>query len=159
MRIGKQDEAIKSFKDYLDAGGNSYDASLNLAHTLDIEGQKTEAMKYYGLAINQARDVLPVQAVSAMVHLLISQGQYKTALQQIDEFYAADDSAKGYLNTEHAQLLAKVAETEPVQATAPSVALDAPAADLTADAVAVMATDRNPASNPTAEKHAESQKP
>jgi tetratricopeptide (TPR) repeat protein len=104
MRLSNNDEAIAAYSTYLKVGGNSYETTLEYARTLENAGRTDEAFKMYETASLSAGEKLPVQAMTGQVRLLMKQGKYEEALTRIQAFQDSAGNAKGYLNTELAQL-------------------------------------------------------
>ena len=104
-RQGKAIPATMTYAAYFQAGGTDVDATVGYAKLLEANKQVEPALKQYDLAAQRARaDVLPVAAISGSVRLLISQRRLEEAYARILTFHASAENAKGYLNTERANL-------------------------------------------------------
>jgi hypothetical protein len=105
VRLGETNDALATSARYFKAGGTNSETALNYGRLLESSGQFEPALQYYGLAISASGNVLPVQATTAKVLLLIKIGRYENAYADIESFYASAGNAKGYLNVEHEQLV------------------------------------------------------
>lgn len=103
-RLLETDAASATFASYFKVGGKDGLSALRYAKLLEEKGQIDEALKYYELSVTARPLDLPVQATTAIVRLLMKQGRYEDALARITEFHESAGNAKGYLNTELAQL-------------------------------------------------------
>lgn len=104
VRLGETKQSMTAFHAYFNGGGTDMDVALKYARVLESENQLGEAVKMYQLAADSSGDLLPVQATTGLVRLLIKQGQYQEAHDRIVEFHTTAENAKGYLNTELSQL-------------------------------------------------------
>jgi tetratricopeptide (TPR) repeat protein len=104
LRLGDEPKAMAAYKDYFKAGGNDGAAALEYAKLLEANKLHDEAFTYFEASIASRPDLLPIQATSAIVRLLIKQGRYEEAYQRILAFHQSAENANGYLNTELTQL-------------------------------------------------------
>lgn len=104
MRLGKNDDAIMAYQAYVKIGGADPEATYLFGKLLETSGKANEAMAMYELAASKSEKTLPVLSTSAIVRLLIKQGQYEEAYDRILTFHESTEQANGYLNTELAQL-------------------------------------------------------
>ena len=104
MRLGENQNALSTSARYFRSGGKSAETGLNYGRLLLASGQSEMAIQYFDFAIANSGDVLPVQATTEKVRLMIKLGKYDQALASIESFYQSAGNAKGYLNTEHTQL-------------------------------------------------------
>jgi tetratricopeptide (TPR) repeat protein len=80
------------------------EALLRYAVLLDQSGRDDEAIQIYEASIAARTDVLPVRATSGIVRILMEKGRYEEAHARVTAFHNSAGNAKGYLNTELAQL-------------------------------------------------------
>jgi hypothetical protein len=83
---------------------------LNYAKVLEAAAQDGEAQRVYEKSIAANPAVLPVQATTGIVRLLIKHGQYAGAYDRILSFHESAENANGYLNTEMSQLQKQLGE-------------------------------------------------
>jgi tetratricopeptide (TPR) repeat protein len=103
-RLGEIPEALATYASYSQLGGKDAEALLRYGKVLEDAGQTELAFKTYEASIASKPEVLPVQATSAIVRMLMKQARYDEALERVTAFQASAGNAKGYLNTELAQL-------------------------------------------------------
>jgi tetratricopeptide (TPR) repeat protein len=104
LRLGDEPKAMAAYKSYFAAGGKDGAAALEYAKILEANKLHAEAFTFFEASITSRPDLLPVQATTAIVRLLIKQGRYEEAYQRILAFHQSAENANGYLNTELAQL-------------------------------------------------------
>lgn len=103
-RLGQLDDAEKMYSTYFKFGGQDGEAALRYAKILEEKDLTEAAFQYYEFAIQARPDVLPIQATTGIVRLLMKIGRYEEAHDRIVEFHESAGNAKGYLNTELTQL-------------------------------------------------------
>lgn len=103
-RLGEGPAALASLTAYFAAGGKDATASVAYGRLLEAAGRNDEALKAYDYAVQNPGELLPVQATTGLVHVLMKQGRYQDALTRITAFHESAGNAVGYLNTELAQL-------------------------------------------------------
>ncbi|MES2856146.1 MAG: tetratricopeptide repeat protein [Bdellovibrionota bacterium] len=106
-RLEKYDAALQFYSIYAEKGGRDNRALLNYGTLLENAGRTEDAFKTFELAISTHPDVLPVQATTAIVRMLMKQGKTAEAKERIVAFHKSAGNAKGYLNTELTQLSTK----------------------------------------------------
>lgn len=109
VRLKEYPAAMSTYASYFKAGGKNGEAALEYAHLLEESNQADMAFKYYEASIQMRPQILPINATTAIVRLLMKQGKYEDAYQRILDFHASAGNANGYLNTELAQLEAWMA--------------------------------------------------
>jgi tetratricopeptide (TPR) repeat protein len=102
--IGNTAQAMATYDGYVKAGGKDSEAYVEYGLLLDDANRSEEALKMYETSITLRPDILPIRATSAIVRQLMKQGKYVEAYARINDFYKSAGNAKGYLNTEFAQL-------------------------------------------------------
>ncbi len=110
-RLNKPAEAIAAYSTYEKRGGHDAMSLLNFAKVLETNGQDGEAIRVYEKSIAASPEVLPVQATTGIVRLQMKQGHYTEAYERILAFHESAENAKGYMNTEAAQLEKQLGET------------------------------------------------
>lgn len=104
VRLGNTPAALSAYASYFKVGGKSGIASLEYGKVLETAGQADAAIAQYEESIKAREATLPIQATAGIVRILIKQGKYEQAYQRITDFHASAENAKGFLNTELAQL-------------------------------------------------------
>ena len=104
VRMGNQPGAIGAYMAYFKNGGKDGEAALDFAKVLESSNQYDQAIQYYEASILARPLVLPIQATAGIVRLQMKQGKYEEAYQRILAFHESAENAKGFLNTELAQL-------------------------------------------------------
>ena len=104
VRQNKIADAHNSYNAYFKAGGQDGEIMIQFAKVLEIENQNKDAIHYYKSSIAARPEVLPIQATSGIVRILMKEGRYKEAYARIIQFHGSAGNAKGYLNTELTQL-------------------------------------------------------
>jgi tetratricopeptide (TPR) repeat protein len=104
MQLGQPKKALVHFESYFKAGGDDGKTMLAYAKLLELDKKYRDALKYYNSSIASRPDVLPVEATGGIVRILIKEGRYRDAYAQITSFHKSAENAKGYFNTELAQL-------------------------------------------------------
>lgn len=108
VRLQETPAALVTFSSYFKNGGKNGEAALLFAQLLEQNGQDEEAMKMYLASIVARSEQLPIAATGGIVRILMKQGRYDEARERITTFQASAENAKGYLNTELAQIEAAV---------------------------------------------------
>lgn len=103
-RLTETKAAIATYAHYVQAGGNDAMALLKYGVLLEQDGQEAQAFAIYEKSIAADTEILPVQATTAIVRLMMKEGRYQEAYKRITEFHESAGNAKGYLNTELSQL-------------------------------------------------------
>ncbi|HVK61856.1 MAG TPA: hypothetical protein VM432_09915 [Bdellovibrionales bacterium] len=103
-RIDKPEAAIEFYALYVKQGGNENRALITYGTLLENAGRTDEAFQIFESAIAAHPDVLPVQATTAIVRMLMKTGREAEARERILAFHKSAGNAKGYLNTELTQL-------------------------------------------------------
>ena len=103
-RLGSLQPSINAYGSYFKLGGTDADATIQYAKLLEEANLLDEALKFYEAAIPARPEALPIQATAGIVRVMVKQGKYKEARERIMEFHRSAGNAKGYLNTELAQL-------------------------------------------------------
>jgi tetratricopeptide (TPR) repeat protein len=104
VALQRKDEALAIFAKYFNEGGKDGGTMVEYAKLLEMKNKEVEAVKFYLGSIKARPEILSVQAESGIVRILIKQGKYKQALTRVEAFHDSAGNAKGYLNTELAQL-------------------------------------------------------
>lgn len=104
MRLGKNKDATHTFAEYVRAGGRNGDALSYYGRALESEKRFADALKVYERSIAARPKTLSVHAVSGIVRILMKNGRYSEARKRIVAFHKSSGNAKGYLNSELAQL-------------------------------------------------------
>jgi hypothetical protein len=112
VRLSEPQAAATTLATYFRLGGRDGDAALQYAALLEAQGDDASAMKYYEASIELRPKILPVQATTAIVRLLMKQGKYDQAQERILAFHESAENAKGYLNTELAQAESAMGQTK-----------------------------------------------
>lgn len=108
IRMQDTQAALVTFASYFKHGGKDGEAALLYGQLLEQSGQDDEAIKMLDASIAARGEMLPIAATGAIVRILMKQGHYEEARQRITQFHASAENAKGYLNTELAQIQAAV---------------------------------------------------
>jgi tetratricopeptide (TPR) repeat protein len=103
-RLGETAAATNDYAAYFSAGGKETKAFVAYGHLLETANRNAEASTAYENAIATTGEVLPVQATTGLVRLLMKEGKYELALERIKAFHESAGNAVGYLNTELTQL-------------------------------------------------------
>ncbi len=106
-RLDRPEQALQFYAIYASKGGQDNRALLNYGTLLENAGRTKEAFAVFEAAIAAHPEVLPVQATTAIVRMLIKEGRDDEAKQRIIAFHKSAGNANGYLNTELSQLTAK----------------------------------------------------
>lgn len=104
VRLQDRNAALSSYAAYFRAQGRNGEAALEYAKLLEESGNTEMAFQYYEASIQMRPQILPVSATTAIVRLYMKQGRYQEAYDRILAFHSSAGNAKGYLNTELAQL-------------------------------------------------------
>lgn len=97
--------AMVTFSSYFKNGGKDGEAALLYGQLLEQQGgQDAEAIKMFELSIASRPQQLPIAATGAIARIMIKQGRYEEAQDLITKFQESAGNAKGYLNTELAQI-------------------------------------------------------
>ncbi len=108
VRLGEADSALATYAAYFKAGGQDSEIMLRYAMLLEEKGQTDAALQYFESSIAAqslaAPAALPVNATTGLVRMLIKSGKYVEAETHILNFHESAENAKGYMNTELAQL-------------------------------------------------------
>lgn len=96
--------AANTFVKYYQLDGKNPNYAFFYGQTLEKLGQKDRAARAYHLSIKQNPDMLSLNATSALVRLLMSEGKFTQAHKVVTQFHSGAENAKGYLN-EEAKLL------------------------------------------------------
>jgi tetratricopeptide (TPR) repeat protein len=104
VKLGEIQAALTTLGYYFRTGGQDGEAALQYAKLLESSGDLDSAIKYYDASVAMRPNVLPIQATTGSVRILIQQAKYEDAHNRIVEFQAGAENAKGYLNTELAQV-------------------------------------------------------
>jgi tetratricopeptide (TPR) repeat protein len=104
LQLGESKKATVQFSSYFKSGGKDGAAMLAYAKLLESEKNYKEALQFYRSSAISRTEVLPVQATGGIVRILIKKGRYTEAKSEITRFHKSAENAKGYFNTELAQL-------------------------------------------------------
>ncbi len=104
VRLQETQPAMATFNAYFKNGGTDGDAALLYGQLLEQSGQDAEAEKMLELSITSRGSMLPIAATGAIVRIMMKQGRYEEARTRIETFQASAGNAKGYLNSELAQI-------------------------------------------------------
>ena len=104
VRLGESQAAVAAYAAYFQAGGKNGIAALEYGKVLETTGQVDQAVQYYETSIQDRPEKLPIQATAGIVRILMKKGDYEKAYQRIIAFHNSSENAKGFLNTELAQL-------------------------------------------------------
>ena len=108
VRLQETQAAMVTFATYFKNGGKDGDAALLYGQMLEQGGQDAEAIKMLEASIVARGNQLPIAATGAIVRIMMKQGRYDEAKTRIEQFQASAGNAKGYLNTELAQIEAAI---------------------------------------------------
>lgn len=108
VRLQETPAAMTTFASYFNNGGKNGDAALLYGQLLEQAGRDEEAMKMLEISIIGRGQQLPIAATGAIVRIMMKQGRYDEARERIAQFHSSAENAKGYLNTELAQVEAAV---------------------------------------------------
>jgi tetratricopeptide (TPR) repeat protein len=109
-RLDKPEQALEFYVIYASKGGKDNRALLNYGTLLENAGKTSEAFKVFESSIAAHPEVLPVQATTAIVRMLIKDGKTDEAKARIEAFHKSAGNANGYLNTELTELTSKTAK-------------------------------------------------
>lgn len=104
VRNQETQAAMATFGSYFRNGGKDGEAAILFGQLLEQAGQDAEALKMFELSISSRADQLPIAATGAIVRIMMKQGRYEEARERITAFHESAGNAKGYLNTELAQI-------------------------------------------------------
>ena len=107
-RLGEKQESMQTYASYFKLGGKNAEAAVEYGNLLEGSNQYEAALSQYEEAMKMHPEVLPVNATSATIRLMIKIGRYEEAYKRLLEFHESDEHAKGYLNTELTQLETKL---------------------------------------------------
>ncbi len=113
--------AAETFVKYYQLEGKNSAYAFFYGQTLEKLGEKDRAIRAYQLSIQQNPEMLSLNATSALVRLLMSEGKFKEAHEVVSQFHASADNAKGYLNEEAKILNGKFGEHRLVSRSVASV--------------------------------------
>lgn len=108
VRLQQTPQAMVTFASYFKNGGKDGDSALLYGQMLEQGGQDAEALKMLEASIVARGTQLPIAATGAIVRIMMKQGRYDDARERIEQFQASAGNAKGYLNTELAQIEAAI---------------------------------------------------
>ena len=104
VRLGDTAQALSAYASYFKVGGKDGIAALEYAKVLESANQPDQAVQFYQASIDSRPTKLPIQATAGIVRIFIKQGKYEEAYTKIVTFQKGAENAKGFLNTELAQL-------------------------------------------------------
>ncbi len=104
VRLHETEVAVKTFEAYYKKGGKNPDVALQYALALEQVHDYDASVRYLMLSIKQNPDKLSVVATGELLRILIAQQKYAKAQSIIENFWASAENAKGYFNTEAAQI-------------------------------------------------------
>lgn len=104
MQIQRLPQAAQTFETYYKLGGKNPDTAYFFGQTLEQLGQIDRAVDMYQTSIEQNPEKLSINATSSLVRLLMKQGKNAEARAVVKAFHEGAENAKGYLNTEAAEL-------------------------------------------------------
>ncbi|CAN5628514.1 hypothetical protein BH10BDE1_BH10BDE1_10010 [soil metagenome] len=104
VRMQETQPAMATFGSYFKNGGKDGEAALLYGQLLEQAGQDADAEKMLELSIAARSTMLPIAATGAIVRIMMKQGRYDEARTRIETFQGSAGNAKGYLNTELAQI-------------------------------------------------------
>ncbi len=96
--------AVKTFEAYYKKGGKNPKVSLQFALALEQVKNYNASIRYFNLSIKQNPEKLSVFATGELLRIFMAQQKYSKAQDLIETFWASAENAKGYFNTEAAQL-------------------------------------------------------
>lgn len=109
QRTSEAEQATVTFERYFKAGGRDPMMLLRYARLLEAAGRDDDALNIYEAACQaQPPGVLPVQATSGLVKILIKHGQFSAARARIKAFHESASNANGYLNAEWAEVVSSL---------------------------------------------------
>lgn len=103
-KLGDSKKSEKYYQTYFKAGGKDPEFALEYGALLEKNNQPQEARAQYETAIEWSGESLPIRATGALVRLLMQSRQNEVAFRTVVQFHNMAENAKGYLNTERAQL-------------------------------------------------------
>lgn len=109
-KAGNYKVAAETFVKYYQLQGKNPAYAYFYGQTLEKLGHTARAIRAYQLSIKQNPEMLSLNATSAVVRLLMSEGKFKQAHEVVSQFHASADNAKGYLNEEAKILNGKFGE-------------------------------------------------
>lgn len=110
-RLNKPAQAVAAYQAYEKHGGSTATSLVAYGKVLEAMGNDAEAIRVYEKSIVAKPDALPIQATTGIVRLMMKQGRYAEAYSRILAFHDSAENAKGYMNTEAAQLEKQLGET------------------------------------------------
>jgi tetratricopeptide (TPR) repeat protein len=113
IRLHETQAALTTYAGYFRVGGRDGEAALKYAKLLENHGDTEAAIKYYESSIELRPKILPIQATTGIVRILMRQGRFEDAQKRILAFHESAENAKGYLNTELAQVEAVLESQKP----------------------------------------------
>ena len=112
VRLHETEVAVKTFEAYYKKGGKNPNVALQYAMALEQVHSYDASVRYLLLSIKQNPDKLSVVATGELLRILIAQQKYAKAQNIIENFWASAENAKGYFNTEAAQIKKFDAQTK-----------------------------------------------
>ena len=112
VRLSEKALAETTYATYFKVGGKNADSAIEYGQLLEDNSKFDQALSYYEKSITLRPLVLPINATTSVVRLLIKIGKYQEAYDRIVDFHASAGNAEGYLNTELAQLEPKVTPSQ-----------------------------------------------
>ncbi len=103
-RTHEPEVAAKTYEAYYKKGGKNPRVALQYALLLEQLHKYDASIHYFRLSIQQNPDTLAVFATGELLRILMAQQKYTKAQSLIESFWASAENAKGYFNTEAAQL-------------------------------------------------------
>lgn len=101
LRLQDRAAATRLYARYFEVGGHDVDAKIAYAKILEMNENPEVALKFYSEAASETpADLLPLEATSGLVRVLIGLGRYQQAKIEILKFHDSASNAKGYLNQE-----------------------------------------------------------
>lgn len=109
VRVQQTPAAMLTFAAYFKNGGKDGEAALLYGQLLEQQGgNDAEAIRMMELSIASRPQTLPIAATGAIARIMMKQGRYDEARDLITKFQESAGNAKGYLNTELAQIEAAI---------------------------------------------------
>lgn len=103
-RLNETEAALSTYASYVKLGGKDGESLLRYGKLLEVANRTEDSIRMYEASIAARPELLPVQATTAIVRLLIKQGKYVEARERIVSFHGSAGNAKGFLNTELTQI-------------------------------------------------------
>lgn len=104
IRTNRLPQAAATFEDYARAGGQDANASFDYAQLLEKSGQSAQALEWYGKAVDNSQERLPVRAMTGLLRLLKSDGRYQEAYDRLVAFQKSSGNGTEFFGGELKEL-------------------------------------------------------